>query len=483
MKQDFTALQYIDIPANLEMISGPVSYDKYSIYNNNQVLKEIQIFGDMHFSESNNCTEQGEKCIYVTKDGIIHDGTKEEVNCVDIPTYLGYAILDAHTQRKYTDIYIEASQAEVDRLYNIEREDPTWDIGYLIKAQLFLQPCGTSINRHPLCRDGPNGERNWARVHSGDIRAGQEQRNFISELTENLKYDHFRDSIVRDKAIDVLSYLLENVDEFLVAFTEEDLGAAIRRIFLPFYDIIYPQQYKTTRSSLWDPISEIYEHKSNLWEQQLASKELYVKNNYPFIHILLRDLGGYYGTKSRLGIESTIFKHREHGSSLLKRTSEGKNVLIHRVGKTYSKVITLKNKYKEYEIPHIMIIAYEKFVTDMKLQTKFLIKTLITHIININPFVSNEELMKMKNDARLTLLLIFTPTYDIYTIGRMISYPESQRMIYFAGYAHCDMLRKYIEQYLNNEILRINNLYNTHYSIVHNAHSPLDTEHTDRCIR
>lgn len=491
MKQDFTALQYIDIPANLEMISGPVSYDKYSIHNNNQVLKEIQIFGDVHFSEHNNCTEQGEKCIYVTKDGIIHDGTKEEVNCVDIPTYLGYAILDAHTQHKYTDIYIEASQKEAHRLYDIGREDELWNAGYLIKTQLFLKPCGTSIDRHPLCRDSPNGERNYARVHSGDIRSDMQHQDFRMELIESFGYDKFTNNdsgmSTKNRSIQVLTYLLDNIDEFIFAFTEDDLGYAIRRIFLPFYEIVSEKENK--QSSIFYPLTEIKTTYITTAPSpfQKYEKEQYIKNNYPFIHIMLREFGGYYKTQVRSRREQqqpTFSKIEERGSSLLKRKiNEGKDIFIHRVGKTYSKVLDLKNKYKEYELSHILVQAYENFVVDLKSDAKDIINFLINNINNTQIPITYDENIKLKQYTAILLIRIFAPLYDIYTIGRMISYTESQRMIYYAGDWHCKILKNYIEKYVYNEILRINKKYNTSYSINQNAHVSVDPENVDRCIR
>ena len=153
MKEHFTSLQYIDEPANLEMISGPVSYTKYSIYNNDILLREIEIFGDAHNSEENNCTDQGELCIHAEKEGIVEDGKSDELNCVDIPTYLGYAILDAHKNKQYTDIYIESEQKEEGRHYGIDEDDPIWNIGYLIKTEVFLQDCGSSRTRNSFCKD------------------------------------------------------------------------------------------------------------------------------------------------------------------------------------------------------------------------------------------------------------------------------------------------------------------------------------------
>ena len=88
MIEDFTELQNIEEP-EIIMISGPVSYTKFMIFNQDQLLKEIEIFGDEHFSDDDNCTEHGESCIYITRNGIVRGEQGKEINCVDIPTYLG----------------------------------------------------------------------------------------------------------------------------------------------------------------------------------------------------------------------------------------------------------------------------------------------------------------------------------------------------------------------------------------------------------
>ena len=469
MKDDFTVLQNIDKPNNIRMISGPISYTKYKILNNNIQLKEIEILGDEHHSEANNCIEQGEQCIYVTKEGIVvPQSHSEDVNCVDVPTYLGYAILDAHKNKQYTDIYIEARQQEQGRTYNVIM--PRWSVGSLIKTELFLQPCGTSINRHPLCRDNfdltrvsPNNERNWARVHSGDIRNESDKRNLQNALVGAIQLDKFDDVQIRTRFIQVMNYLLVNSNKFLQAFIEEDLGSSIREVFQPFYDSVLPNVSKDI-------------------------KREYVRKYYPFIHTLMEELGGYYNDdeENGNGVEKIYTSTRaSKGSLLLKRTTEeGRKILTHRVGKTYLKVLNVKNAHQDYELPHIMIRAYQKYVASIKLKTEGLIKLLIARINRV--YSSSPEIKDIKGVASnivSVIVAMFAPLYDIYTIGRLISYPESERIIYFAGNLHCENLRIYINEYLREELISSNNKHNTQYSLIKEIDIPYTRGVVNRCMR
>lgn len=465
MKHDFTVLQNIDKPNNIRMISGPISYTKYKILNNNIQLKEIEILGDEHHSEANNCIEQGERCIYVTKDGVVVPPYlhSEDINCVDVPTYIGYAILDAHKNKQYTDIYIEARQQEQGRAYTAIM--PRWSVGSLIKAELFLQPCETSINRHPLCRSSPNNERNWARVHSGDIRNESDKRNLHNALVGGIQLDKFDDVQIRTRFIQVMTYLLVNSNKFLQAFIEEDLGSSIREVFQPFYDDVLPNVSKDIQRE-------------------------YIKRYYPFIHTLMEELGGYYNDEEENGngVEKIYTTTRaSKGSLLLKRTTEeGRKILTHRVGKTYLKVLNIKNSHQEYELPHIMIKAYQKYVANIKLKTEGLIKLLIARINRIYSSSSIAEIKDLKGVASnivSVIVALFAPLYDIYTIGRMISYPESERIIYFAGNLHCENLRTYINEYLSEELSSSNNEHNTQYSLIKEIDIPYTRGVVNRCMR
>lgn len=467
MIEDFTALQNIEEPKELKMISGPVSYTKYSVHNNNQLIKEIEIFGDSHRSESGNCTEQGEHCIYVTKEGIIQDKDENgEVNCVDISTYLGYAILDAHENQEYTDIYIESLQQESGRHYDISYDDPMWSAGYIVKSEIFLKPCGTSINRHPLCKSSPNNERNYARVHSGDIRSETSYYDLDSALLVSLDSTNFIYKVIRKRAIKVLDYLLRVTGKLLKAFAEEDLGSAIRQVFLPFYDMIYPGMNKD-------------------------DQEKYVKLYYPFIDILMNELGGYYndsdGKMKRY--RRNVFNKREtRGSLILKReTNEGRKILTHRIGKTYSKLMNMKNNYEKHELSYIMISAYEKFISGIETQADELIGDVLNRISKVTINSHNKFLLSIREDLKLIITKLFSPLYDIYTIGRLISYPESERIIYYAGYEHCDRFKEYITDYLNPALKKANNLYtydkNINYSIVKDIEKYSNTYLVNRCMR
>lgn len=473
MKEHFTSLQYIDEPNNLEMISGPISYTKYSIFNNDILLKEIEIFGDMHNSEENNCTDQGELCIHAEKEGIVEDGKSDELKCIDIPTYLGYAILNAHKNKQYTDIYIESEQKEEGRHYGIEEDDEIWDIGYLIKTELFLQDCGSSRTRNSFCKDriragsnslstrvSPNGERNWSRVHSGNIRRDTNEYGYHHALVESLMITESSTVKQQQRIVKTLRYFNVVIDKFLLAFTEDDLGTSTRNIFTPFYNMVLPEGNK---------------------DQQ----EEYVKNKYPAIHIIMNEFGGYYETGSKLEDLPLSMKRGKKGTLMLKRTIDGRKILTHRLGKTYSKVINLKNKYEEYELLHIMITAYEKFVSDMRFKIRNMINKTLNEINSLTNFHSKDDFINLKYSIESVITIMFSPLYDIYTIGRMISYPESERIIFFAGDEHCNELKKYIIQYVKSEFKRINNHYrgNINYYITQDIDIQSDFDTMNRCMR
>lgn len=470
MLQDFTSLKDIPQPSKIEMISGPVSYSRFKIFNNNIQLIEIEIFGDAHYSEKNNCTEQGESCIYVTHEGNIHHNNQENtINCVDISTYLGYAILDAHVNKQYTDIYTESIQQESGRSYNIPINDPLLNSGYIIKTHMFLQPCGTSVNRHPLCKDiidshsskvSPNNERNWARVHSGDIRSETIGRKLSNTLVGALKLKEMSKEETQLRTSEMLNYILENKSKLIRAFIEPDLGASISEVFLPFYDMMYPNKSRHIQ-------------------------EQYIKRYYPVIYIIMREFGDITNNDEY----KNIFKRQESGTLLLKRvTEQGKPILIHRVGKTYSKIMNMKNKYKEYELPYIMILAYEKFVLDIESDVSTSIKKLITMIdsVSLNKPIAPNTHLSMVNVSKMLFSKLFSPLYDIYTIGRMISYNENERIIYFAGEAHSKKLRTYITHYLQPQLEKINAQYITddiHYSIINDIDIPYESKTKNRCMR
>ena len=489
MREDFTELQNIDKPHQITMISGPISYSKFKIFNNNVQLKEIEIFGDEHQSEKNNCTDQGELCIYVTKHGIVIDD--EDVKCVDIPTYLGYAILDAHKNKQYTDIYIEIPQQESGRKYDIQTTDVAWSVGYMIKTSSFLKPCGTSVNRHPLCRDkdlassrdkikedstshstrvSPNIERNWARVHSNDVRGEDMYKDLTFLIVDSLRFSKYRPSEM-GRIIEVLNYLQKVKRKLLRAFLEEDLGSAIKQVFEPFYEMVQPSKSR------------------NIQEQ-------YVKKYYPSIHIIMREFGAYNDEQSDT---LSITKRAPKGTLLLERTNlEGKTILQHRVGKTYAKVMEIKHQYEKHELPYIMIIAYEKFVSDIEVEIETYIKRIIEGIENladIKPANLDDHINELNMYVKIVIIILLSPLYDIYNIGRLISsgrlllnevqlsYPESERILHFTGYAHAKKLRIYILRYLTPELRKANTLYDVNYSVIKEIDIPYNTEKTDRCMR
>ena len=455
MFPDFTILQNVNKPTNVTMISGPISYTRFKIFHLNTLIKEIEIFGDAHYSEKGNCTEQGESCIYVDRTGLIVDNNdNDEVNCLDIPTYLGYAILDAHVNHKYTDIHIESKQQERGRhSYTMDEDDPIWDAGFLIKTETFLRSCGTSIDRNSLCRDSPNGERNWARVHSNDIRNETMSGVFNTKLAESLYISKFRlDRDVKKRAIKVLTYLRDHLHEFITAFTKENLGEEIRNIFLPFYDDMYP----------------------NISEKE--QKEL-IKKNYPFIHIIMNEFGGYGST-----FERKTFSRAEKGTLILKKN----DILTHRVGKTYSKVMKMREQYESDDIQHIMISAYEKYVSHIQtlLTEENIIEymdTLLYDYKKVNIRTSNEKIDEVKKITNFIITRLFSHLFDIYSIGRLISYPESERIIYFAGDSHSERLRTYITDYLIPEI----DNSNVDYVIIRDINITINnnTDELNRCMR
>lgn len=459
MRQDFTALQDIEEPSEIKMISGPISYSKYSI-RDNDVLKEIEIFGDRHNSEANNCTEQGESCIYVSKSGIVHDETNN-VHCVDIPTYLGYAILDAHKNYKYTDIYIESLHQESGRMYNIRRESPIWDMGYIIKTEIFLQPCGTNVNKSSLCRDSPNGERNWSRVHSGDIRSDTLSREMHEALEESLQIETIKKKGERQRILTMLTFLRNVTGKVLKAFLEPDFSSSIRDIFLPFYNMIYPIKHDDEKEDQNDEI-ETY---------------------YPFIYILMTEFGDYNKNYMK---RKPIIKRGIKGSLILERTTNtGKKILLHRVGKTYSKILNIKSQYEKHELPYIMISAYEKFVSSIEYGANELLEEIINQIKEVNVDTTWPQLKSIKDKSSLMITKLFAPLYEIYSIGRMISYPESERMIYYSGDLHSKGLIKYLTQFLKPELQEANVLFsNINYSI----NADIDIKHNygeriNRCMR
>lgn len=477
MIQDFTVLQNIDKP-QITMISGPVSYTRFKIFNNDIQLKEIEIFGDEHESESNNCTEQGESCIYVSRTDVVVD-KRNEINCVDIPTYLGYAIIDAHKNKQYTDIYIESLQQELGReSYNPETIDLVWKYGYLIRAEAFLKPCGSAINRNELCRDKikedststrvpPNIERNWARVHSVDIRTDTSDYRLHDALVEAMRIEDYRHIVWKKKGIAMFKYLSSVMDRFVKAFIEEDLGQAMKDIFLPFYKTVYPGEHK-------DAIK-------------------HVKTHYPIIHILMREFGGYDDYQHKE--EVILVPRSQKGTLVLETQFEGKTRITHRIGKTYSKIINMKKNYVVTDLQYIMIEAYEKFVDGIQSKDQSNIDSIIGELNTINSQTSYTRIFDITMLLLDMLTDIFVDLYDVYAIGRMVTpggsllnkVPESERLIYFAGNYHCNNLRKYIILYLIPELSKVNdnNSIDVHYSLTQdiNIEKHHINDETDRCMR
>lgn len=454
MFPDFTILQNVNKPNNVEMISGPMSYTRFKILHKNKLFKEIEIFGDAHWSERGNCTDQDESCIYVDRTGLIVDGDDEdEVNCLDIPTYLGYAILDAHIHHTYTDIHIESKQQELGReSYTMDENASLWNAGYLIKTEAFLRSCGTSINRSELCRDSPNGERNWARVHSNDIREETMDSDLGYKLAESLHVEEFRlDRDVKNRSTKVLTYFRDYIYDFILAFTKENLGEEIRYIFLPFYDNMYPNKNENEQKEL-------------------------MKENYPFIHIIMDEFGGYGSPLP----EKKTFSRAEKGTLILKKN----DILTHRVGKTYSKIMKTRKQYKSNDIQHIIISAYRKYVSHSGEGMIKNIDVILRAYKSIDYYTNSERINKIKLATQSIITLAFSHLFDIYSIGRLISYPESERIIYFAGDGHSDRLRTYITDYLAPEIDNTN----TEYTIIRDVNIINDTYHKntdelDRCMR
>lgn len=474
MFPDFIQLQNIDKPETITMISGPISYTRFKIFDeNNVLLKEIEIFGDQHGTEKNTCVDQGELCLYVTRDGI--QGYSNN-NCLDVSTYLGYAIFDAHKNKQYTDIYIESRQQEPGRIsYTAKRKHKVWDLGYIIKTEAFLRSCGTSINRNSLCRDvsrtsstlassrdregstshstrvSPNNERNWARVHSADIRDDTMYLKFDKALLDSLNVMRFKqDADARLRTTRVLTFLSRESQNFIRAFLYEDVGRGMSELFQPFYEI-----YPGTK------------------EEQ----KLYVKDSYPFIDLMMAEFGGYEHTRP------TFTSRASKGSLLLiKEDEEGRSTLTHRVGKMYAKVLNMKEHFEINTLPYLMIVAYEKFVLSLGTNVKSPIKLILQKYDDIDAKTSDEYLSQINRMTAAVISKLFVDLYDIYAIGRLISYPESQRIIYYAGDDHSDNLRIYMIHYLAAELAQ---LKHQSYSIIRDVNilRGNNTTNLNRCMR
>lgn len=450
MFPDFIQLQNIDKPETITMISGPISYTRFKIFDEEDVLlKEIEIFGDQHGTEKNTCVDQGELCLYVTRDGI--QGYSNN-GCLDVSTYLGYAIFDAHKNKQYTDIYLESRQQEPGRIsYTAKRKHQVWDLGYIIKTEAFLRSCGTSINRNPLCRDDPNGGRNWARVHSADIRDDTMYSEFDTALRDSLNVMSFKqDADAKLRTTRVLTFLSRESKNFIRAFLYEDVGHKISELFQPFYEI-----YPGTKEE----------------------KELYVKYSYPFVDLMMAEFGGYEHNRP------TFTSRARKGSLLLiKEDEEGKSILTHRVGKMYAKVLNMKEQFETNTLPYLMIVAYEKFVSGLGTDIKSAIKLILKKYEDIDAQISDEYLLKINRMTDAVISKLFTDLYDIYAIGRLISYPESQRIIYYSGDNHSDNLRSYIVDYLEDELEQ---LKHQPYSIIQdiNRLRGKNITNLNRCMR
>ena len=102
-------------------------------------------------------------------------------------------------------------------------------------------------------------------------------------------------------------------------------------------------------------------------------------------------------------------------------------------------------------------------------------------IKKVDIYTSNDRMEKIKEVTDRIITHLFSHLFDIYSIGRVISYPESERIIYFAGDAHSDRLRTYITDYLIPEI----DNSNMEYVILRDINITINnkTGELNRCMR
>lgn len=393
----------------IETISGPVSYTKHTIRNlEGEIVKVFEIFGDRHFDIKGNCKDQGILCYTVEE----HSKDPVEERCVDIQTYLGYAVLDAREKNVYTDIFLETS-IDPSRRDLFRRRNQ--ELGFIARSEDFLAKCLYQEDRE--CSDDPdNGKRPLARVHAGDPR-----------FYEDLDLSSFYFKNMRDTYIEFLIYLYSKKGEFYRIFTLDIEGTSIRRKLTDLFKDFYRAKYQEMTGK---PSSSV------------SPKEVgnFVKTYLPFIDNFSKS----YGTVGKVSSP-------KRPGEIITRMGD---IPVHRIQKQFVKIRAdleegnmdpISSSLSRFYLDFFNTVPKDEFERDQGA------------IIDL--YLIKEGIMQGEDvEAKIINIVInfFSKLYDMYTIGRALKYPETERIISFSGDAHAKIFRRFLDEFQKHSRNTIN---------------------------